>query len=402
MTSYIKKVITYLLNKFVIVILGALVPFILIFKKYKNFCFGEIYAMRIGSLCTAVEVFIRKNEFNTSKEKLLYFIYSSKPISNKFLLNLYIRKMKLLHNIKILKGYLFWKYLSKSYEFWTGDKILKFINPDRKEYAVFTNKPSMLSFSEHEKEKALQNLSEFGINKDSKWVCVHNRDSAYLNWALPKNDWSYHDYRDWSIKDIKLASEHFVKKGYFVIRVGKKTNEKMESSNPKIIDYINSEQRNDFNDIFLLSNCEFYFGSACGISSVPLIFRKPVFRVNSCPIEGIFAHHMKHPAIFKRVLDLETKKILTIKEAVNRKLCHLCKNEQYKKNKIKLVDNTQSEILAFAIEAESRVNQKWKSDSDFKEKSKNFSNEISKDSLIKEMYYTNPIAQEFLRNTQIN
>mgnify|MGYP000433333311 CR=1 FL=1 len=38
MTSYIKKVITYLFKKFVIIILGALVPFILIFKKLEKQC----------------------------------------------------------------------------------------------------------------------------------------------------------------------------------------------------------------------------------------------------------------------------------------------------------------------------------------------------------------------------
>ena len=32
------------------------------------------------------------------------------------------------------------------------------------------------------------------------------------------------------------ACDYFTKKGYYVIRVGKKTNEKIKSKNPKIID----------------------------------------------------------------------------------------------------------------------------------------------------------------------
>ena len=76
--------------------------------------------------------------------------------------------------------------------------------------------------------------------------------------------------------------------------------------------------------------------------------------------------------------------------------------EELKKKKVKFVNNTSDEILSFAIEAEKRVSQLWKQDSEFKDCSKKFSNEISKSPVIKGQYYNNLIGQEFLRYTQIN
>ena len=191
--------------------------------------------------------------------------------------------------------------------------------------------------TERDNEKALESLSYLGLNKKSKWVCIHNRDSAYLNWLTPKKNWKYHDYRNWAIDDLQLASEYFVKKGYFVFRIGKKTDQKMKTNNPKIIDFINHKERNDLNEIFLISNCKFYFGSCSGINAVPIIFRKPVFIINFCPIEGIFAYARKYPCIFKRPYDTERKKILSIREMVKKDLLHTFKTEEYNEKKIKLL-----------------------------------------------------------------
>ena len=239
------------------------------------------------------------------------------------------------------------------------------------------------------------------LRKNSKWICIHNRDSAYLNWLEPNRDWCYHDFRDWPIDDMRLAIKYFVKKGYYVIRIGKKTNQQMKTNNPKIIDFINHKERNDLNETFLISNCEFYFGSSCGIYAVPTIFRKPVFVINFCPIEGIFAFSRNYPCTFKRTFDLAKEKILTIREMANRNLFHVFKNEDYKEKKIKLINNTPSEILSFAIEAVRRVNKTWAPNKDYEENYLKFLKEISKDQLVKNTHYKNLIGQEFLKNTEI-
>ncbi len=401
----LKKIILYFIHKFLIVFITLMIPFILILKKRKDFYFALLPVYRMG-VYLALEPFILENENNFSKRNITIFCYLQKQCTNKFLADLYINKIKASKNIKIINGSRFKNLLWRC--FLDIDKILfkkksKFFLQlaDRAKYNIFVHGKSLISMAQRDNEKALESLSYLGLNKKSKWVCIHNRDSAYLNWLTPKKNWKYHDYRNWAIDDLQLASEYFVKKGYFVFRIGKKTDQKMKTNNPKIIDFINHKERNDLNEIFLISNCKFYFGSNCGINAVPIIFRKPVFIINHCPIEGIFAYARKYPCIFKRAYDTERKKILSIREMVKKDLLRTFKTEEYNKKKIKLLNNTPSEILSFAIEAEKRVNSTWISDRDYLNNSSKFSEEVLKDPLVKNMYYKNNVGQEFLRNTII-
>ena len=381
-----------------------LLPLILILKRFKNFYFVFI-PWRIGAYL-ALEPFIRENENNLAKKNVSIFCYLEKPTANEFLAELYIKRMKATKNIKFVKSNRFnkllWKYIYDVDELLFKKKTKLFLQMGvRKKYNIFAHGTSIISMPDRENKKALESLSYLGFNKNSKWICIHNRDSGYLNWLEPNRDWRYHNYRDWPIDDMQLALEYFVKKGYYVIRIGKKTNQQMKTNNPKIIDFINHKERNDLNETFLISNCEFYFGSNCGAYAVPIIFRKPVFIINTCPIEGIFDFLRNYPRIFKRVFDLEKEKILTIREMADRNLFHLFKTEDYKEKKIKLINNTPSEILSFAIEAERRVNKTWTSNKGYEENYLKFLKEISRDLLLKNRHYKNLIGHEFLKNTEI-
>ena len=323
------------MKKFFILIFGVFVPIIYFLNKKKNYYFFELDATRLGHLASGVEPFIRKNENDLKKNKNnIYFLYITNNVANKFLLELFIKKINESKNIIFLKGYFFWRYIFLSYKFWTKKEDIK-NHPDdiRKNYFIYNSHPTMLKLSSKEMENGYKILEEIGIKKNSKWVCIHNRDLAYLNQTFSKNDWSYHDYRDFSVNDFDLASEYFVKKGYYVIRMGKLTNEKMSSKNPMIIDYVNSNLKSDFVDIFLMSNCKFYFGSPSGVVNVVMLFRKPLFVINLSPMEGIFSYERKYPCLFKRAYDLKKKRLLTIREMVEQGLLHVFSTETYKKKK---------------------------------------------------------------------
>ena len=57
------------------------------------------------------------------------------------------------------------------------------------------------------------------------------------------------------IKFINIDTKNFdkciAKKGLFVFRMGKSAQQKINTNNPMIIDYANSELKSDFMDIFL-------------------------------------------------------------------------------------------------------------------------------------------------------
>ena len=199
------------------------------------------------------------------------------------------------------------------------------------------------------------------------------------------------------------AAQYFAEKGYYVFRMGKYSKEKLKIDNPKIIDYSNSKLQSDFMDIFLLSNCEFYFGSPSGIVNTLLLFRKPLFVVNMIPIEAIFSYKRREPCIFMRLFDEKNNKILSIREMVKKNTLFLFNESDYINNKIKPINNSKEEILEFAKEAEKRVNDCWfkSEEQDFKNLSNIFNQEISKDYKAKKMFYDNPIGYDFLKKTAI-
>ena len=78
-----------------------------------------------------------------------------------------------------------------------------------------------MKFNQIETTKALKLLKELGINNNDKWICIHNRDSLYLNrnfpnqWPKNAGSWEYHDHRNFPVENFKLASEFFAEKGFF-------------------------------------------------------------------------------------------------------------------------------------------------------------------------------------------
>ena len=86
-------------------------------------------------------------------------------------------------------------------------------------------------------------------------------------------------------------------------------------------------------DLFISSRCQFFFGGASGICMLAATFRKPHFIVNNTPIEGVFSINRKFPGIFKRVRDIKTKKILTIREMVQKGLCNIFKARSFNRKK---------------------------------------------------------------------
>ena len=93
-------------------------------------------------------------------------------------------------------------------------------------------------------------------------------------------------------------------------------------------------------DIFLLSKCNFYFGSPSGIVNAALLFRKPLFVVNMVPIEAIFSYKRREPCLFMRLLDKKNNKILSIREMIDKDITHFFRTSDYLKNQIKPINNS--------------------------------------------------------------
>ena len=73
-----------------------------------------------------------------------------------------------------------------------------------------------------------------------------------------------------------------------MFRMGINVLKPLKSSNPKVIDYANSDMRNEFMDIYLSAMCNFFMSMGSGIDGVPIIFRRPIAYIGHLPF-GNFA-----------------------------------------------------------------------------------------------------------------
>ena len=79
---------------------------------------------------------------------------------------------------------------------------------------------------------------------------------------------------------MESTCKYFLSKGFFVIRVGKIAEKKLELKHNKLIDYPFSSFQNDLLELYLMANCSFFIGNTSGPSMIPLIFRKPTLMTN--------------------------------------------------------------------------------------------------------------------------
>ena len=148
-------------------------------------------------------------------------------------------------------------------------------------------------------KKILKNLH---LNSNDKWVCIFNRDSNYLLKKYPKEDFSHHSYRNYSINDFENSIHYLIQKGYKVIRVGTHPENEANIKHPNYIDYANSKYQSDFADVLLISNSKFCVFGSFSIVDIALLFNIPVLRINYVPIWDVFKDRYKHLSYSKNIM----------------------------------------------------------------------------------------------------
>ena len=355
----IKKIIKSL----VYLLLFPIVYFICLIKPIKFIRFCEIFSGRFGEFISQVEgYFYNKSKYKELSDSKIIFFYGT------FISNNQIKLMS--ERVILIKPYSFFlKLLYKAFLFYKkNDHILdldKFnfndsfylVKDKRKTHLSFPH----LSFTEEELEHGREVTKKLGIKPNDKWICIHNRDSLYLNhnfpnqWPKGAGSWAYHDHRNFSVESFKLASEFFAAKGFFVLRMGQVVEEKFNNNNPKIIDYANTKFRSDFMDIYLLSKCEFLLGGDSGIHLVPFVFNRPVYGINYT-LSLLWQVHKLYLQlfIFKRINNLETGKLLTAKEILKSDFAHSYSDLSVKYN-MQTINNNEEDIKCLTSEIDRQI-----------------------------------------------
>ena len=349
---FIRKIFS-LLNLFYCLFVSIIfIPFflflIIISKKYLV-RFGEAYTSRIGHFAANIELYLleKKEAINVPQTKCIDFFISERFICNKYLFKIWKKKINFLPFFLGKPIIFFFKQFNFGKKFLINDTL----QGDRDIKGLLEKYRSNFTIPKKDIENGFKEVERLGLTKNSRFVCLIVRDDAYLNITL-KKDWSYHNYRDCNIQNYHKLSEMLAKEKIYTVRMGKKVNEKFTNiSNPYIIDYANSEYKNDFLDIFLNAQCMFAISTGCGLDSVPaVLFRKKMLFLDIAPIGFIRSYSSKHIITLKNYYEKNTKKKLTLKQIFDRSLGYLTRTEDFQKKSIYLKESTPSELAIAAKE----------------------------------------------------
>ena len=265
-----------------ILILFFFVPFplILIFflRPFVIFRFGIIRSSRVGHFISNTEVYLAEKNFLKKRIKFLIDVVSldEDNVCNLYLANHYKKKINLYPNFLVKPFIDFFNFFKKNKKF--SGFIISALGAhgdrDINDYLYKTD--CSIKFNSQDYEIIYNNLNKLGLDKNSKFICLDVRDSAYLEKTYPRGEWNYHNYRDWNINKFLKACESLADRGYKVLRMGKIAKDRLETSNPMIIDYANSHFKSDILDIYLHTRSFFTLTTGTGIDSASYVSKRPM------------------------------------------------------------------------------------------------------------------------------
>jgi len=420
-----------------------ILPFIYLIRPWFLVRFGCLISNRLGHFAENTELYLCEKDFGMHTPSIPHLdLLCFERVCNSQLGKMWKRKLNILPSWFLLPIIQLNRFISK---FFPKCNLHQSINTwdwhglPKDWHGLFEKINPHLKFTKEEIIYGKECLKKFGLLNSEKFVCLDVRDEAFLNYYFPEKDWQHHSIRNVELENFIPAVEELTKRGYYVFRMGKKVLKPLKSSNPKIIDYANSNLRSDFLDIFIGAHCSFYLGSASGFSAIPYIFRKPLARIvfpfvdiNKPKLSKIkFATGSNHETIFvnfglnsrktitipKHYLSKESGKELTLKEIFLNNLATYGQGRgdlKYFSDKgIDIKDPTPEEIKDMAIEIADLTENKWRpveGDDELKEKVQNifdqsinsdlFKSQVSKDLKINFTHvgkFRGTISTQFLR-----
>jgi putative glycosyltransferase (TIGR04372 family) len=341
-------------------------------KPFVHIRFGQLESARLGVLATIPEVYLceRDAEMHPRKCLDLWYHYDHQAymlpddikrrsvICNQQLNTMWERIIHVWELARVLDR------LNRMLPFGSDNFIVKLAHSPS-QYSVLQRFPTHLTFTDLEERRGLSELRELGVEPGAQFVCIHGRDSAYLDRARPMKSaihggWSWQDLRDMSIENYAPAAEKLAELGYFVIRMGKYVKEPLNCDNPRVIDYA-TQCQSDFMDVFLPAHCTFFICQNSGMANPPLTFRRPLAFVNVFPF-GQLMHcwYSNGVCIPKKYYSEVQGRFLTFREVLDLGLGEFTiKNPRHKGVHdalgLKIVENTPEEISELAIEMHQRL-----------------------------------------------
>lgn len=203
-----------------------------------------------------------------------------------------------------------------------------------------------VAFSADEEANGERVLRAMGIPAGARFVCLNVRDATFHTQK------GFTNYRNADIETYVEAAAELSRRGFYVLRMGKKVGRPFASSEPRVIDYATTEFRSDFMDLYLGAKCAFAVSTSSGWDNVPgILFRRPVLYTNMVPISQIQSWSPGALAILKRHWSDEHQRFLTQSEIfclVDRGF--VSSDPPFERRGISLVENTPAQITEAVVE----------------------------------------------------
>lgn len=321
------------------------------------FRIGDLIGSRIGHFAGNTELYLCERDAGISlprKYHIDIFYINSGPLSNKQLAVMWGRKLR------IWPAWIMEPIDLMNRIFPGGEVhvIGQNTQDDRDVHNLMEGTQPHLEFTEEELARGQMQLLAMGVPPGAQFICILARDSAYLNHHFNGGNFDYHKYRDSDIQNYVLAAEELANRGYYVIRMGAKVRNALNSSHPRVIDYAANGMRSDFMDIYLGAKCFFTISSQAGWDCVPYIFRRPICYVNAVPL-GYFMSFQKN-VLYITKHHMFRGRALSCKDIFSKKVGFCLRTYQYESEGIDLVENSPSEIRDLAFEMVERLTGAWR------------------------------------------
>ncbi len=253
-------------------------PVLYAISPFRRIVIRKLAYNRIGHLAGNSDFELRLRQLRSADPKRID-VFISGPPANRQILEMLKRHLRIYEGKLLIRIYFMLEPVLEKTRFFEADTWNEY---DCLREIATTR--ATLSFTDAEEARGRQALRDMGIEDGAWFVCVHSRDSIYLQQTNHTGDWGYHDYRDCSILNYLPAMREITKRGGYVLRMGSHVSEALgDTGDPRIIDYA-CRFRSDFMDIFASAKCRFFLGSTAGLFNVAWVFNVPIAHANMTPL----------------------------------------------------------------------------------------------------------------------
>ena len=221
--------------------------------------------------------------------------------------------------------------------------IRKFNHRSYKKWKNISKRINLLKINLKDEENIQDIFFKKKIKLKKKFVCINIRDSFYLKKMFPKKNWGYHTFRNSNIKYYEPTINYLLKKGYQVFRVGK-NKDSFFIKNKNFINLSTYDFNHDIIDFYLVKKSQFVICNNTGWETIGAYYNKDIIMADGV---GMGLTHFGYPyyIIFKHIINTKNNKKISVNNIIENNFHFKTNVDEYKKDSLRLLDNSSAEIL---------------------------------------------------------